>query len=304
MSGALDSAVYEGRIRHRRFEPFEREFEYRIFMVYLDLEEIPDVMSIHPFWSTRRRSPARFRRADYLGPTDVPLRDAVADLVESRIGDRPEGPIRMLTHLRYWGVCENPVTFYYCFDSHGENLETVVAEVTNVPWGDRHAYVIRNRARTGRLVSARVPKELHVSPLMSMDHEYDLRFGVPAATVPVHIASHQNGRTVFDATLSLERTELSRPVLSRLLLRRPPMSIKALVGIHFQAAATWARGARYHPRPGLPGSTGEMGAAGPVVNHHGPERKDLPDRAKTAMLCPVAHGEKKMTTESAPGPGA
>lgn len=277
MSRTPVSAVYEGRIRHRRFEPFEREFSHRIFMLYLDLEEIPEVMALHPLWSTRRRSPARFRRADYLGPARLPLRDAVADLVESRTGSRPDGPIRMLTHLRYWGVVENPVTFYYCFDRGGEKLMTVVAEVTNVPWGDRHAYVVEDRSASGGLVSARTPKELHVSPLMSMDHEYDLNFAKPGATISVHMSSRRDDRLFFDATLNLSRTGISRSILGRLLLRRPPMSLKVLAGIYFQAAVTWARGARYYRRP-----------SGPVAGRHG-----LPERAKTEMLCPVDHGSRE-----------
>ncbi|MBK5111001.1 MAG: DUF1365 domain-containing protein [Thermoleophilia bacterium] len=304
MSRPLASAVYEGRIRHRRFEPFERDFDYRVFMLYLDLAEVPDVTSIHPLWSTRRRSPARFRRADYLGPANLPLRDAVADLVESRTGNRPQGPIRMLTHLRYWGVCENPVTFYYCFDAAGEKLETVVAEVTNVPWGDRHAYVIDGGSGSGRLLSARTPKELHVSPLMSMDHEYDLRFARPAATLSVHMSSRRQGRTVFDATLNLSRTELSRPVLSRLMLRRPPMSLKVRVGIYFQAAITRARGARYHPRPGADGRRGGISGRDGSAPGPGAGKGELPDREKTAMLCPVAHGNPSRTAASQAAPPA
>jgi uncharacterized protein len=268
----LASAVYEGRVRHRRFEPFSREFSYRIFMFYLDLEEIPEVMSVHPLVSTRPRSPARFRRADYLGPVDRPLRDAVADLVEERTGSRPDGPIRMLTHLRYWGVCENPVTFYYCFARDGVELRSVVAEVTNVPWGDRHSYLIEAGSSSPGVLSTGTPKALHVSPLMSMDHHYELRFGIPGRTLPVHMESRGKGKKAFDATLSLTRTEISRPVLGR-LLRRPPMSLKVLSGIYLQAGITWARGARYHPRPG----------------------PDLPGGDGAAMLCPVEHRSRPQT---------
>ena len=79
----------------------------------------------------------------------MPLADAVRDLVEERTGARPAGPIRLLTHLRSFGHCFNPVSFYYCFDPAGERVEAVVAEVTNTPWGERHAYVLE-RARRRR----------------------------------------------------------------------------------------------------------------------------------------------------------
>lgn len=276
MTGGLESAIYEGRVRHRRFVPNARQFDYRLFMMYLDLDEIPEVMGIHPLWSTRRRSPARFRRADYLGLAEVPLRQAVADLVQERTGVRPIGPIRMLTHLRYWGRIENPVTFYYCFDRSGRKVQTVVAEVTNTPWGDRHAYVVEGGDRNG-VTSTVTPKALHVSPLMGMDHEYELRFGTPGPKLPVHIASSRNGEPFFDATLNLSRTGISRKSLTGLLTKYPPMSFKVIAGIHWQALRSWLSGATFHKRP---------------------EARDLQESPETGMLCPV----RDITRESSEPP--
>lgn len=264
------SAIYEGRIRHRRFEPVEREFDYRIFMVYLDLDELPEALSVHPLWSARRRSPARFKRSDYLGPAGRPLKEAVLDKVENRCGKRPEGPVRMLTHLRYFGVCFNPVTFYYCFDASGERLEAVLAEVTNTPWGERHAYLV-NQPRRPRVLASDVAKRLHVSPLMAMNHRYELVFAQPGETLSVHMTSRRKGVLYFDATLRMERRELTRTLLSRLLFTRLPMPAKVLTGIHVEAALTWLSGAGYHPHP----------------DDSSP--RDLPNRSKDGNLCPVDH---------------
>lgn len=274
MTGAFTSAVYEGRIRHRRFEPVSRSFEYRIHMMYLDLSEMSEVMRIHPLWSTRPRSPATLRRADYLGDPDRPLDQSVRDLVEERTGSRPGGPIRMLTHLRYWGVCFNPVTMYYCFDRDGRELDAVVAEVTNTPWGERHAYVA-DRAGRGRALSLTASKALHVSPLMGMDHRYELVFGKPGETISVHMESHRADRLHFDATLRLHRRELSREVLGGLLTRRIPIPVKVLGGIHLEAARTWLAGARFHRHPDPIGAD------------------DLPDPEKEGMLCPVGRSSGK-----------
>ncbi len=265
MSVPLASGIYEGRIRHRRFSPVEREFSFGIFMAYLDLEELPKVMTMHPLWSTRPRSPASFRRSDYLGPEDRPLRESVLDLVERRTGRRPDGPVRMLTHLRYWGVVFNPVSFYYCFDPSGRQVETVLAEVTNTPWGDRHTYLVNQPGRAG-VLRAEVAKRLHVSPLMGMDHRYELVFGSPDRTLSVHMESKREGRVHFDATLRLERREINRRTLGRLLLGRVPMPVKVLGGIHLEAARTWLAGARFHPRP------------------QGGQDPDLPNRAKGEIL--------------------
>lgn len=268
MTVPLNSAIYDGQVRHRRFEPVEREFRYRIFMVYLDLDELSDVVSMHPLWSTRPRSPARFRRDDYLGPPGTSIKDSVHDLVESRTGRRPRGPVRMLTHLRYWGVCFNPVTFYYCFDPAGDRVETVLAEVTNTPWGDQHTYLIDRPGRAGTL-NAEVAKRMHVSPLMGMDQRYELVFGQPGRTLSVHMESREGEVTHLDATLRLARLELSRPLMGRLLFTRIPMPAKVLGGIHLEAARTWFAGVPYRPRPEKDG------------------REDLPNQGKHEMLCPV-----------------
>ncbi|MEX1219596.1 MAG: DUF1365 domain-containing protein, partial [Solirubrobacterales bacterium] len=237
--------------------------------VYLDLNEIPEVMSLHPLWSTRPRSPVGFRRSDYLAPSDRPLDGSVRDQVQRQTGSRPAGPIRMLTNLRCLGLIENPVTFYYCFAPGGEKLEAVLAEVTNTPWGDRHSYVLDGVERDGAVVSSRREKAMHVSPLMDMDHVYALRFGVPGATLPVHIASSKDGEAAFDATLRLSRTEITRSAISRTLVAYPPMSWRVLSGIYRQAAITWLRGAPFHPRPGSR------------------DRSDVPPGSRDQTACPL-----------------
>ena len=145
MSG--HSCLYEGTMRHRRFRPVPHAFGYRLFMVYLDLDELDEVFAGRWLWSTTRCALARFRREDHLGVPTVPLPDAVRALVKERLGFRPTGPVRLLTHLRYFGFVMNPVSFYYCFAADGKQLEAIVAEVNNTPWGERHCYVMDARQR-------------------------------------------------------------------------------------------------------------------------------------------------------------
>jgi uncharacterized protein len=136
------SAVYEGWVRHRRVRPVEHSFRYRVFMAYLDLAELPELFDRVPLWSARRAAPAWFRRSDFLGDPELPLRDAVLDRVEELGGARPAGPVRLLANLRYLGHSFNPVSFYFCFAEDGERLAAVLAEVTNTPWGERHSYLL------------------------------------------------------------------------------------------------------------------------------------------------------------------
>ncbi len=245
------SAVYEGTIRHRRFEPVEHEFSYRLFLMYLDLDELPGVLDPYPLWSARRGAPARFRREDFMGDPARPLEECARDAVEAASGERPPGPVRLLAGLRYLGHSFNPVSFYYCFDSAGERVEAVVADVENIPWGERHPYVLARGEREGPVLRDRLDKSLHVSPLMGMDQTYAFRAGEPGERLAVHIESHgtERGDRSFDATLSLRRRELSRPLLLGLLARYPAMSLQVVAKIYAQSLRLKLKGARYFPHP-------------------------------------------------------
>jgi len=248
------SGLYEGTVSHRRFGSVEREFTNELFMTYLDLDELPEVLDAARLWSARRPALAWFRRADYLGDPGVPLADAARDLVQERTGNRPAGPVRLLAHVRQLGHCFNPVTFLYCFAPGGERLEAVVAEVTNTPWGERHSYVLRDdpeRAR-GSVVREGFAKAMHVSPFMGMDHRYDIRLTEPGRELVVHIESHRRGDVAFEATLSLRRHEITGPALDRALLCHPGMSLRVLAGIYGQAVRLKLRGAPVFGHPGPP----------------------------------------------------
>jgi DUF1365 family protein len=257
----MHSSIYKGWVRHRRSAPARHEFRYRIFMLYLDLAELPQLFDGAPLWSARRRALAWFKRADYLGKPEVPLDAAVRDLVEERTGARPAGPIRLLTHLRYFGYCMNPVSFYYCFNEAGNQLETIVAEITNTPWKERHQYVLAVRDRGARLARFEFDKGFHVSPFMPMDMRYQWCFSAPLRRLFVGMRNFKDGGQVFDATLALEREPISRAALLRVLAAFPLMTLKVIAAIHWQALQLWLKRTPFHrhpaapdPPPGVPGT--------------------------------------------------
>ncbi|MFN7924460.1 MAG: DUF1365 domain-containing protein [Bryobacteraceae bacterium] len=232
----MNTCLYEGRVRHRRFSPAEHSFEYRVFLVYLDLDEAETAFRGRWLWSASRPALAWFRRGDHWGDPAVPLRQAIADLVESRTGDRPTGPIRLLTHFRYFGYVMNPVSFYYCFRPDGR-IHCIVAEVNNTPWGETHCYVLPASASLDSQPRHRFrfPKQFHVSPFMPMDQVYDWRFTTPDETLAVHMENFENGGRIFDATMTLERRPATGPHLTRALARYPLMTAQVIAAIYWQA---------------------------------------------------------------------
>jgi DUF1365 family protein len=246
----MHSALYIGRLNHRRFSPRTHAFSYAVYMVWLDLAELDRVFHRRWFWSTRRRALAWFRRADFLGDPALPLDEAVRRRVMEAGQGRPDGPIRVLTQLRNYGHCFNPVTFYYCYDATGTRVETVVAEITNTPWKQRHAYVLPAPPQRpdGRLDFA-FAKDFHVSPFMPMDMAYRWWFSLPGKRLAVHMANTHGGVPVFDATLALERQEITGPALARVLLRFPFSTLRVLAGIYWQALRLKLKGVPVHDHP-------------------------------------------------------
>lgn len=230
----MNSRIYKGWVEHRRAAPRRHRFRYRMFMLYVDLAELPRLFDRTPFWSAHRPALAWFKRADYLGPEQLPLDEAVRALVEEKTGKRPEGPIRLLTHLRYFGCCMNPVSFYYCFNLAGV-LETIVAEITNTPWGERHQYVLRVEAGAARLKRFEFGKQFHVSPFLPLDMRYLWRFSEPGKGLFVNMQNCRGGERVFEATLALRASPLNRGSLLWVLATFPFMTFKILAGIYYQA---------------------------------------------------------------------
>jgi uncharacterized protein len=248
----MHSCIYEGYVRHRRFLPVRNEFRYRLFLMFLDLDELAHLFDGHSCWSLEKFNIAWFRRQDHLGDPQLPLDQAVKNLVEERTGERPEGPIRLLTHLRYFGHCFNPASFYYCYDRAGRRVETVVAEVHNTPWHEEHCYVLGKALSehpVDRWKRYRFAKAFHVSPFMDMDIQYDVRFREPGEFVSVHFINTAKGVKIFDATLHLDRKELDAANLTRVLIRYPAMTIKVVTLIHWQALRLWLKGAPFFTHP-------------------------------------------------------
>jgi len=246
----MQSRIYEGTIRHRRFAPIEHRFRYRLYWMYLDLDELTDLFRGRWFWSNGRRNLCSFRREDHLGNPSEPLNDAVRNLVERELGRRPHGPIRLLTQLRHFGFVMNPISLYYCYDAAGEEVEAMVLEVHNTPWGEQHCYVLdtclQDASPSKRICTE---KEFHVSPYMGIQQTYSFRLKKPERRLVVHIGNREKGVKLFDALLVLNQRPISGWNLSRVLLRYPLASLRIAAGIYWQALRLWLKGATYYPHP-------------------------------------------------------
>ncbi len=200
-------------------------------------------------WSTHRAAVVRFRRADHLGSEGVPLAEAVRELVAAHCGERPTGPIRMLTQLRFAGYVINPVSFYYCFDDHGDRVRQVVAEVHNTPWGEQHCYVLPTARFSADPESRITNKEFHVSPFLPMETKYRWRMSRPGRRLNIHLENYHHAERVLDVTLALERREISSATLARVFTRYAWMPHRIAANIYWQAVKLWWKRCPFFPHP-------------------------------------------------------
>lgn len=242
------SCIYEGEVRHRRTRPVPHEFGFRLSMLYLDLDELPHLAE-RGLPSRRRLFGTWWHRADYLGPASQPLDTAVRDRIEAALGHRPSGPIRMLTQTRRNGYLFNPVTFYYAFGAHGDRVESIVAEITNIPWKERHAYVLDGRDSSRDSVRSCFPKTFHVSPFMDMDLSYHWHFTPPGKRLAVHMENHDARGRLFDATLSMRRTAWSREALRSTARRHRFQTWRVTAAIYSQAFRLWRKRCPFYVHP-------------------------------------------------------
>lgn len=247
----MKSCIYEGRVRHTRLTPVEHQFTYRLFMMYLDLDELPALFKNRWLWSASKPALARFRRADHIGSVDRPLDECVRDVVETETGNRPSGSIRLLTNLSYFGYCFNPVSFYYCFSGDDKILEYIVVEVNNTPWGERDTYVMTCDDPAGDLDSWRFSpmKKMHVSPFMSMNVEYSWLLSKPLSDLAINMSNKQDGEKIFSVSMMLNRQSINTRSLAGVLFRFPFMTLKIILAIHWQALRLWIKRCPIYAHP-------------------------------------------------------
>lgn len=247
----MESCIYEGRVRHSRSRPARHQFTYRLFLMYLDLDELETIFQKRWLWSTSRPALARFRRENHLGPADQSLADSVRDLVENETGKRPCGPIRLLTNLSYFGYCFNPVSFYYCFAADGQTPEFIVSEVNNTPWGERDTYVMD--CETAPVFDSswrfRPEKKMHVSPFMPMQVEYDWALSKPTDRLSVFMANSTDGARLFNASMRLVRKRIDGWSLASVLLKFPFQTFKIILAIYWEALRLWFKRCPLYTHP-------------------------------------------------------
>ncbi len=244
----MKSKIYTGLLRHRRHEPTNHNFTYRVFMPFICLQELPELFDNIPFWSARKFALGRFKRSDFLGNIDNPLVEEVKCRIFTETKIRHDGPIFLLANLRYFGFQMNPIAFYYCYNREMTELQYIIAEVNNTPWDERYSYILKGPGRDSWL-NTEFDKCLHVSPFNPMEMRYHWRSNIPGSRLVVHLKNYQENRLIFDASLALKARALNAWSLNLYLARYPLMTLNIGAAIYWEALKLFVKGTPLYSHP-------------------------------------------------------
>jgi len=250
---AFKSQFFQGWIRHRRYLPKKHTFFYTLFLSWLDLEELNHVVAQSPFWSLERFNLVSFYRRDYMGNKHQDLSDAVKLCIKQHNGESFNGRICLLTHLRFLGLCFNPVSFYFCFPEGENTPRYILADIHNTPWNERYCYVLDTSEMPTKQDEWQFEfyfdKAFHVSPFMPMDQQYRWQFSFHDANLTIHMQLEQENECCFDATLQLKAEELSPSKMIKMPLHYPFMPLIIIFAIYWHALRLWIKGIPFYSHP-------------------------------------------------------
>ncbi|WDE00273.1 DUF1365 domain-containing protein [Thalassomonas actiniarum] len=235
----LNSCIYRGQVRHRRFKPVKNQFNYDLYMLALDVDELNGRLKPQGPFGYSWFYPMCFCQKDYLrgdpGALKARIKNKVRELGASQAIDR----VTMLVQLRCFGIYFSPANFYFCYDHKGK-CQYMLVEVSNTPWNQRHYYLVAMAAQDSKVTK----KNFHVSPFMDLAMTYHWRIRPPgknSSGLAIHIENkveqsrEASNEKLFDVSLALKKQALSSNSLFRLWLSMPVMTFKILAGIYWQA---------------------------------------------------------------------
>lgn len=247
-----NSALYVGKVIHRRLWPQRHYLRYAAFWFLLDLDEIDELNSELWLFSRNRFNAMSFFDTDHGEQTKEQLRAQVERHLGAAGITLNGGAIRLLCMPRIFGYVFNPLSIYFCHRADGV-LTALLYEVRNT-FGERHSYLIPVDTTSGPVIRQSCDKCFYVSPFLDMNLRYNFRVAAPSRKLSVVVSASDAQGPQIVASLIGSHAPLSDSALLRLLLRMPFLTFKVIGAIHWQALRMWLQGFALKPRPPKPAS--------------------------------------------------
>jgi DUF1365 family protein len=246
----MNSCLYFGEVSHHRKAPRKHDLRYDVYMAHLFLDELDDVFKDRWFWSANRSNLGSFARSDYHRTEVDDLSSAVRETMSEQLGRECTGPVSIITHLRTFGYCFNPVSFYFLWNEEKTQPVALMAEITNTPWGERYAKCFEWKSEDKDTRSDyEFHKEFHVSPFIGMDVEYDWRFRQPTENFQADMLLREKKNLFFTAHLKMKRRPIDAKNLAWALIRFPLMTLNVTRAIYWNALLLRLKGCPFFSHP-------------------------------------------------------
>ncbi len=244
----IRQAVARGKVWHQRLVPFRHGFHYPLWLVWCDLSEVDAMLARHPCWGRRWR-PVVFRDSDFVDERSVSLNDKVREKAGALGLDWQEGRVVMLGQWRTLGTLFNPLVLYLHFSADSDQPDSMLAEVQNTPWRERHFYPLKLQKKEQGGWEVNHPKAFHVSPFLPMELDYHWHLHVALPGLRLVLEDRKEDQAVFVAGLQLNLLEADRRNMGAVIFRFGAQGAATLRAIYWQAFRLWRKGARFHAHP-------------------------------------------------------
>lgn len=240
------SALYTGHVAHAR--PGKHRLRYRVFMLALDLDELPALDAKLRLFGHNRLRLLTLRDRDHGARTDAPLKPQIEAKLRSAGIAWDGGRIVLLTMPRLFNYVFNPLSVYFCYRRDGQ-IAALVHEVSNT-FGEHSFYVLPANVVSDGVIVQHCAKDFFVSPFLEMNLRYAFRVTPPGERAGVAMVVRRSEEIALTASFMGERRPLTDAALLRAWLANPLMTLKVIAGIHWEAALMWLKGVRFLGRAG------------------------------------------------------
>ena len=245
------NAIYTGEVYHKRHTPFEHDFKYQVYTMWINVDELDNSAPTPKYFSFNKWNLLSLNLKDH-GPRDgSKIRPWIEAAAKEKNIDIIGGKIYMLCFPRVLGYVFNPLTVYFCYNK-GNELKAILHQVKNT-FGGQHGYLLPVEEATEN-IKQDVDKIFHVSPFIQMESHYHFIIKEPSEN-GFHVAIHQTipqGKILTATWNGTNATVFNSSNLIKIFLSIPLLSFKVMAGIHWQALKLWLKGAKFIPSPPLP----------------------------------------------------
>jgi uncharacterized protein len=234
------TSLYECSVLHNRLKPKRHAFNYGVFMLSVDLEELPAIARRVYGFSHNRFNLFSIDDRDHvtLGHPGGIRGNLIAWVNEQGLGCSDDVRVQLITFPRVFGYGFNPVSFYYLTSKLGEPI-AAVAEVVNT-YREMKLYLVDQLNPQG-MWHRRVAKNFYVSPFSDPGDEFDFTIGNPDNEWHVNIDNYCGSERVLLSAIRGKQRTFSSARLIGYAFKYPLLSLKIIGLIHWHAFLLWAR---------------------------------------------------------------